>query len=526
VSSRRTVDITPDVSLLKKAGEVNYKIPDAVAELVDNPLDEREPGQKLVVEVTVGQRKGEKFLQVQDDARGMTPNEAAAAMVMARSTKTKGKIGEFGMGMKTACSNLGGHFEIITCTVDSSQATRLIYDEEEFIVAGKWEMEIDEIDKPFTHGTRITITKPKTNFYPGVKNVMLQKFGKLFKHYVASGEVELLINGDSVEPYVPETIPQYDTEIRFDVNGKVVRGWASLARTSSMKGAYGFDLIRHNRVIKEHEKIGFRAAAALSRIVGELHLDDFPVTNNKTDFRVDTEEWNQLEKALEEALTDLKRESRKLANPGRNLAPKDEADVQEYIDEVRGSLKSTDLQQDLDRRTLDAELADEFTDGPLPFNLPNDGPVTNADGEPLYPDDDAGSASASADDFRYDPASVTQHRLNRVKTQLRNIVIEHQVMRLGRDTPYKIWQAEGVGNYKKLVVTTNIDHPFYGVVEEGFMLWIKHNIVEAVAEYFTESTGRTEAMLLIKSDILKHIAKMKLEIADAPDMEGAAADLA
>jgi hypothetical protein len=30
------------------------------------------------------------------------------------------------------------------------------------------------------------------------------------------------------------------------------------------------------------------------------------------------------------------------------------------------------------------------------------------------------------------------------------------------------------------------------------MLWIKHNIVEAVAEYFTDTTGGTDAMLLIR----------------------------
>ena len=119
----KTVDITPDVSLLKKAGEVNYKIPDAVAELVDNPLDEREPGQKLTIEVTVGQKAGEKYLQVVDDARGMTPEQAADAMVMAKSTKDKGKIGHFGMGMKTACSNLGSCFEIITCTAGAKKAT-------------------------------------------------------------------------------------------------------------------------------------------------------------------------------------------------------------------------------------------------------------------------------------------------------------------------------------------------------------------------------------------------------------------
>lgn len=518
--TKKIVDITPDVSLLRKSGEVNYKIPDAVAELVDNPLDEREPGKKLTIEVTVGQRKGEKFLQVQDDARGMTIDGAAAAMVMARSNKAKDKIGEFGMGMKTACSNLGAHFEIVTCTSESNVATRIIYDEGKFIAAGKWQIEVEEIEKPFEHGTRILITEPKTNLYAGVKDTMLRKFGKLFKHFVASGEVDIIVNGESVEPYVPDTIPEYDTEIRFDVNGKVVRGWASLAKVGTSKGAYGFDLVRQNRVIKEHEKIGFQPAAALTRLVGELHLDDFPVTNNKTDFRVDTDEWTQLGKQLAEALTDLKRESRKLANPKR-LAAKDEAEVEEYIDDVKESLRSSDLQQDLDRRALDADLADEFMDGPLPFNVPGTEPSNSEDDPDL---EDGASSGVTAAGGRGTPKgenpTVAQHRLNRVKTQLRNIVIEHQVMRLGKDTPYKIWEVDGVGNNKKLLVTSNIDHPFYAVIDDGFMLWIKHNIAEAVAEFFTESTGRTEAMLLIKSDILKHVGKMKIELVEADDRDG------
>jgi hypothetical protein len=42
------------------------------------------------------------------------------------------------------------------------------------------------LDKPFAHGTSIVITKPKTNFYAGVKGTMIQKFGKLFKHYAVS----------------------------------------------------------------------------------------------------------------------------------------------------------------------------------------------------------------------------------------------------------------------------------------------------------------------------------------------------
>ncbi len=253
--------------------------------------------------------------------------------------------------------------------------------------------------------------------------------------------------------------------------------------------------------------------------MGELHLDDFPVTNNKTDFRVDTKEWDLLDKQVAEALTDLKRESRKLAHPGR-LAPKDRQEIKEYIDDVKETLKSTDLQQDLDRRALDAELADEFSDGPLPFNLPTEEAATDDGVAAERPGSDApgvgSGGGGGGGGGTTDGATVGQHRLNRVKTQLRNITIEHQVMRPGRDTPYKIWEVEGVGNHKKIVVTSNVDHPFYAVIDDGFMLWIKHNIAESVAEFFTETTGRTEAMLLIKSDILKHIGKMKIEIVEAP----------
>lgn len=507
----RKVDITPDVSLIRKAGEVNYKIPQALAELVDNAIDEGLPGKKVTIEVTLGQKAGEKYIVVQDDARGMTEERARKALVMAHSAKKPGKIGEFGLGMKTACANLGSSFEIITTTSDSDVAYRLVYDEAEFIKKGKWEIEMEEVPKTFKHGTRITVTALKINLYAGSKDTVLQKFSKLFKHFVASGEADIIINGEQVLPHVPDTLRDYDTNISFEVNGKVVRGWASLLKHGSPKGGYGFDLVRSNRVVTEHEKLGFHAQSALSRVVGELHLDDFLVVNNKTDFRRDTEEWETMVKILnEQFLVDLKRESRRLANP-KKLAPKDQAEVEDYIDGVREALKTEILQQDLERRTLDADLAEEFTAGPLPFDLPVQ------DGSPEGAETDPGDGRPTGSRKRRPaPASVEEHRLKRLKTQLRNIAIEHQVARLGKDSLYKIWDIEGVGAKKKLTVTTNSDHPMFAATQEGFLLWVKHNIVEAVAEFVTESTGRTDAMLLVKSDILKHIARILLETLDEP----------
>lgn len=517
----KTIDITPDVSLIKKAGEVNYKIPDALAELNDNPVDERIPKKKLTIENTLGQKAGAKRIVVADNARGMTGDEAEKALVMAYSGKKAGAIGEFGLGLKTAASFLGRRFEIVTAPLDGDRGYRLVYDEADFLNRGNWKIGLEEIDKPFDHGTRIEIDDLKVNLYGGVKNSVMDRFSKIFKHFIAEGGVEILVNGDAVVPHVADTIGDYDTEVDFEVMGRRVRGWASLSPRGSGKGAYGFDLVRHGRVLAEHVKIGFKPGPGTTRIIGELHLDDFNVVNNKTDFRRDTDEWHGMLELLEERIVDLARESRRLANPGAaKLAAKDQAELEEHVEHVKEALKSDELQSDIDRRALDAELADEFTDGPLPFNLPSEeGDVAESedeDGEPRQRGRHDGGDPSDETEL----PSVQRHRLNRVKTQLRNLSIEHEVQRLGKDSLYKIWEVEGVGPKKKLLVITNADHPMYLASQDSFMLWMKHNIVESVAEFFTESLGRTDAMLLTKSDILKHVSKMQLAIAENGDEAG------
>ena len=217
----KTIDITPDVTLLKKAGEVNYKIPQALAELADNPIDERIPGEKLTVEITTGKKDGKSRIVVADDAAGMTADKAAKALVMAHSTKGHGAIGEFGLGLKTSCSFLGSRFSILTCTADAEKAIELIYDEDEFIRKGKWSIEMHEVPKTFDHGTRIEIEDLKVNLYAGVKDIVLAKFAKTFKHFVAAGDVEILVNGDAVVPHIADTIKDYDTELDFLVEGKL-----------------------------------------------------------------------------------------------------------------------------------------------------------------------------------------------------------------------------------------------------------------------------------------------------------------
>src|ERR1700749_2704798 len=119
------IDITPDVTLIQKAGAVNYKIPQALAEFPDNSIDDRIDGKKVTVEITVGQRAGKKRIVIADDAQGMTEDELSKAMVMAYSTKGHDEIGKFGLGMKTACSFLGSTFPLVTATNSAKKALRV-----------------------------------------------------------------------------------------------------------------------------------------------------------------------------------------------------------------------------------------------------------------------------------------------------------------------------------------------------------------------------------------------------------------
>jgi hypothetical protein len=73
--------------------------------------------------------------------------------------------------------------------------------------------------------------------------------------------------------------------------------------------------------------------------------------------------------------------------------------------------------------------------------------------------------------------------------------------------------------------TTNANHPFYAAIQSDFVLWVKVNIVEAVAEFFTQAVGTTEQMLLVKSDILKRISQIKLAEMDEPATAARKADV-
>src|ERR1700691_3549473 len=99
-SKNEYIDITPDKSIYHKIGEANYSISDALAELVDNSIDAaNEDG----VEIFIILDKKDGKIIIEDNGQGMSKEIASKSLVLAYSKKHDA-LGEFGLGLKSACT--------------------------------------------------------------------------------------------------------------------------------------------------------------------------------------------------------------------------------------------------------------------------------------------------------------------------------------------------------------------------------------------------------------------------------------
>jgi Histidine kinase-, DNA gyrase B-, and HSP90-like ATPase len=306
------VDITPDVSLMAKTGQAGHSVADAVAELVDNAIDACIPEQHLTVSVRYSAREG--WIEVRDDGTGMSRDELATALVLGYSGKGGSKIGHYGLGMKAACTSLGSRFQITTARESDFYAAMVEYDDAQFVSSGAWELPITRRKKPFERGTVIRINSSR--IYSSLDSSLRRNLGSTFKHFIDSGVLTIELNSVEVEPVVPHIIPGSKVDFSGEVQGRFVEGWAALLRVSSQRGWYGFELARNKRVVRRHEKLGFKAHPAVARVVGEIHLDDFETNNLKTDFIRETEQWGALEQFVESEIAGVVSASKDMAKGG------------------------------------------------------------------------------------------------------------------------------------------------------------------------------------------------------------------
>ena len=118
------IDITPHKSIMSKISQTGYSVQEAISELIDNSIDARIEGQQLIINVEISQEQ----IKVEDTGMGMNKDQAKKAIRLGYSSK-KGKLGEFGLGLKTATSFLGEEMTLITKEEKSNEEYKIIYNE-------------------------------------------------------------------------------------------------------------------------------------------------------------------------------------------------------------------------------------------------------------------------------------------------------------------------------------------------------------------------------------------------------------
>lgn len=288
-----TVDITPDKSLIKKLGLVGYRTEQAVAELIDNSIDAR-LGDTVTVGVTLDFRLGQ--IEISDDGCGMDSEGIRNALTVAKETK-KDKLGQFGLGLKSACSSLGKTFTIRTTIPGSDSMFMATYDEERWINDSSKDWTNFEIKKTAKEagwrGTNITISNIKVPLYPNQILNFRRRFGIRYGPHIEHGQVRILVNSRPCKPSSPKLVDGTKHPVNIQAPGGRMSGWIGLLARRSIKGDYGIHLYRNGRLISAFDKFGIKRHPNAARVIGELALDHVPVNFHKTGFLTESPEYRE-----------------------------------------------------------------------------------------------------------------------------------------------------------------------------------------------------------------------------------------
>ncbi|HXF49470.1 MAG TPA: ATP-binding protein [Verrucomicrobiae bacterium] len=492
----RLIDITPDKSLLPKMGFAGYSIPQAIAELVDNSIDAMLEGQKLKIAIHIEKDS----IIIADNASGMDEKHITKALVLAHSEK-KGKLGEFGLGMKVACLNLGDQFSVTTKPFNEEREFTIDYDSTDWANNPKdWEIPLKETETGNgDHYTVVKISKLR-KFHPNLANYIRSDLQRRFAPYINNHDVEIIVNKKKCIPEKVELIDDQKTNFEIELkSGNIVRGWYGLLKQGSQKGWYGFSTFRRGRMITAFDKIGIGEHPTIARIVGEIHMDHVPVTTTKREFEKESPEYREVEEALKKEFREIVKLARQKA--GEEKVTKDiieeiniwKENISEAVNskefhtytskfeglKIRRDEKSQDIEQ------IDVEQRNEKEDT---STTPEEKPKSEKDRT---------------------PTETHKKKRHVVRIKGKNVEFEHQFAHLGEEESWKKWKYDPG---KVIEIFTNTDFPAFHATKDRVFYAVIH-IAESISELLVHQAEEDPSNIdEIKELILRISSKIKYEL--------------
>jgi len=315
------INIQPPVSVYATYRRLSYQPWYAIAEFVDNStqnyydhkheLDialDKEGGRPFKIDIQYDSENNE--LQIYDNANGMDFSELQRAVMLNRPPVNNSGRCEYGMGLKTAACWFGKKWTIETKRFGLDEKYTVTVDVEELSRLGNETLVVKtEKAKSSEHFTRVTIEDLYKPIQGRTTGRIKEQLSSMYRMDLLSGEIEMWWNGSKLTfpkpPILVEDQPKggktiWRKEISFQVPWETehtvldVKGWIGIRIPASQRDA-GFVLLRRGRVIiggpergyKPEEIFGQGNTFRSQRLIGELNLDNWPVSQAK-----DTFDWS------------------------------------------------------------------------------------------------------------------------------------------------------------------------------------------------------------------------------------------
>ncbi|MDE7328286.1 MAG: ATP-binding protein [Clostridia bacterium] len=319
---QKKINIRPTTGVYATYKNLRYEPWTALAEFIDNStqsyfdhkseLRGLENFKTLKIEIAYETNSdGQDVLTIKDNAFGMESDDFFRAIVLDKPPAITTGRNEFGMGLKTAACWFGRFWTVVSTRYNSEYEYSASVNVEELSKTKEdsIDQDINEVSKEL-HYTIIEIRELNKRIVGARTKSKVKEFlSSIYRQDIRNKEVEIYYNGELLgfqdpEIFVDESDKQWKQEIEFTINHKgeelEVKGFIAIRKKASVASA-GLTLLRRGRVIiggaeenyRPKELFGDSNSFAYQRIFGELHMDNWPVTQAKDNF-----DWN--DEALEE----------------------------------------------------------------------------------------------------------------------------------------------------------------------------------------------------------------------------------
>ena len=214
---------------------------------------------------------------------------------------------------------------------------KFCYNQNEFLIRNEWIVDyqyiskeelLDETGLEFERGTYIKIDDLNVRLYNGListkgdnqDGTMITKFQSIYKKFIEKKILTLNLHVERrkgtidhirVEQPVKQNLAfKVDFNFTINNNGKDlnIKGWAGVLDfydeniKNKKKYTSGFDVISKNKVILQHLHLGYSYHPEKRLVLGEIELENFQTTSDKTDF-IRNSDWQALELVLNQYVT-------------------------------------------------------------------------------------------------------------------------------------------------------------------------------------------------------------------------------